>query len=69
MRQKHLRIQTAWRGGLRWLAQDRAEMDYWITKSGMWIFATMVVIVMAGLIWAALNSDLQGLIGILQNLF
>jgi len=44
-------------------------MDYWITKSGMWIFATMVVIVMAGLIWAALNSDLQGLIGILQNLF
>ncbi|MCY0875654.1 MAG: hypothetical protein OWT28_05240 [Firmicutes bacterium] len=69
MSRTHVRIETLCKGGLRWFMQEGAEMDYWITKSGMWIFATMVVIVMAGLLWGALHSDLEGLIGTLQNLF
>lgn len=69
MSKTYVRIETCWKGGLHWFMQERAEMDYWITKSGMWIFATMVVIVMAGLLWSALHSDLEGLIGTLQNLF
>ncbi len=53
-----------------WLRKKQAGvMDEFIVTSGMWIFASMVVIVLAGLIWGALSDDMNAMVGILQNLF
>jgi len=44
-------------------------MDEFIVTTGMWIFSSVVVMILAGLIWAALSGDVQAMTGVLQNLF
>ena len=48
---------------------DGGIMDEYVTMVGFWIFSTVVVLVAAGLIWAALSGDLQAMVKDLTNLF
>lgn len=54
----------------RWLGGEHGGiMDEFIVTTGMWIFSSVVVMILAGLIWAALSVDVQAMTGVLQNLF
>lgn len=54
----------------RWLRADHGGMmDEYVTMAGFWIFSTVVVVVVAGLIWGALAGDLKAMIADLGNLF
>ena len=44
-------------------------MDEYVTMAGFWIFSTVVVVVAAGLIWAALAGDLKAMVSDLTHLF
>lgn len=44
-------------------------MDEFIVTAGMWIFSSLVVMILAGLIWAALSGDVKAMTSVLQNLF
>jgi len=60
------KLKTAW----HWVqAEDGGMMDEYVTMVGFWIFSTVVVLVAAGLIWAALSGDLQAMVQDLTNLF
>lgn len=59
-------LKTAW----RWARVDTGGiMDEYVTMVGFWIFSTVVVLVAAGMIWAALSGDLQAMVKDLTNLF
>lgn len=59
-------LKTVW----RWArVENGGMMDEYVTMVGFWIFSTVVVLVAAGLIWAALSSDLQAMAKDLSNLF
>lgn len=74
-------VSDAWRGGdlrvtnvlktaWRWVrVENGGIMDEYVTMVGFWIFSTIVVLVAAGLIWAALSGDLQAMVKDLTNLF
>jgi hypothetical protein len=54
----------------RWLKVEHGGiMDEFIVTTGMWIFATIVVLVLAGLIWSALSGDATAMSHVLSNLF
>lgn len=54
----------------RWLKDEHGGiMDEFIVTTGMWIFSTIVVLVLAGLIWAALSGDITAMSNVLKNLF
>ncbi|MCF8564000.1 hypothetical protein LLE49_04520 [Alicyclobacillus tolerans] len=60
------RVNRLW----RWLGGEQGGiMDEFIVTTGMWIFSSVVVMILAGLIWAALSGDVQAMTGVLQNLF
>lgn len=60
------RITRLW----RWLDGEYGGiMDEFIVTAGMWIFSSVVVMILAGLIWAALSGDVKAMTSVLQNLF
>jgi hypothetical protein len=53
-----------------WVEVDHGGvMDELITTTGFWIFASIAVMVAAGLLWGAMSGDIQALVGVLTNLF
>jgi len=53
-----------------WLKSEQGGiMDEFIVTNAMWIFASVVVMILAGIIWSALSGDAQAMVGVLTNLF
>ena len=63
---RHVTVKDAW----QWVrCEYGGMMDEYVTMAGFWIFSTVVVVVAAGLIWAALAGDLKAMVSDLTNLF
>lgn len=55
---------------VQWAGNEHGGiMDEFIVTNAMWIFATVVVMILAGIIWAALSGDIQAMVNVLTNLF
>ncbi|EJY54756.1 ATP-dependent protease La [Alicyclobacillus hesperidum URH17-3-68] len=65
-----MKARRQWTRMVHWVSETGGGMmDEYVTTVGFWIFSTMVVLVAAGLIWAALSGDLQAMVQDLTNLF